>query len=156
MRLDRHDRPLAAVFAPARMGRRAVLAAALLAGVAACSKSPEKQAAESVGAVRSWTATARLVSESWLQHKVPSVYARTTLEKAAASLTQEVGTLEAAPPPPEVRGELPLLRAPAAAAGRLAQAVKRDDRDAARRELAALAGLDERIGALDERLSPRQ
>jgi len=149
-------RPPAAVFAPACGHCVARLVAALLLSAAACSKSPEKQASESVGTIRSWTATARLVSESWLQHKVPTVYARSTLEKAGTSLAQEVGMLEAAPPPPDVRGELGLLRAPAASARRIAQAVERDDRAAVQRELATLAGLDERIGALDERLSARE
>lgn len=155
MRPARRDCPLAAVFAPARAHRLGGVAALLLA-LSACGKSPESKAADSVGTIRSWTATARLVSESWLQHKVPSVYARTTLEKAQTSLTQEINTLQAAPPPPAVRGELPLLRAPVASAGRMARAVARDDREAARRELAALAALDGRIAALDERLSAAQ
>ena len=118
----------------------------------ACGGSPEKQAAASVAAIRSWTATARLAGESWLQDKTPSAYTRTTLETAETTLGQELGTLRQAPLPPSLRGELELLRAPAPHARRMAEAVARGDRGAVAAEVVALASIDARLGALDERL----
>jgi hypothetical protein len=124
----------------------------LIACIGACSKSPEEAEAASVAAIRSWTATARLAGESWLQDKTPSDYTRTTLEKAETTLRQEFAALESAEQSRLMDSDVDLLRQPADVAQRMAAAVQRADRRAVAAEVIALASLDARIGSLDQRL----
>ena len=93
------------------MARRAALVLLLLVG--ACSGGEEAQIAQA----RSWSATAMLVAEHWVQGEVPSAYARDALKKAAEQLAT---------------GPFPEAAAPVADLG---VAVAREDRAAARRIL---------------------
>jgi hypothetical protein len=122
--------------------------------LSACAEPPPaKRAADAVASIRSWTATVRLATESWLRDKTPVAYTVTTLLKAEGMLGDERKVLEAGPVSPEVARSGALLRAPEASARRLAVAVARGDRPAARRELAALRGVEAGLRALDARLS---
>ncbi|HEV7590750.1 MAG TPA: hypothetical protein VGO40_21750 [Longimicrobium sp.] len=156
MRIAARPRRSTAVSTPPRPQRRALAARAVLLALAlsACSEPPPaERAADAVESIRSWTATVRLAAESWLQAKTPAAYTRLTLRKGKQTLGDAVETLEAGPVPPEVEANLGMLRAPAASARRLAEAAERGDRGAVRRELAALAAVEARIRALDERLA---
>jgi hypothetical protein len=151
----RHRRSIAAFTPPrARLHLLAAAAVPLALALAACGgSSPEKRAGDAVETLRSWTATVRLAAESWLQGKTPPAYTRMTLQKAGQTLGDAVKTLGQGPVPPEVAAEGALLRAPEAAARRIAEAAARGDRTGVRRELAALEGVEARLRALEERLS---
>lgn len=138
----------------ARLARR-LAPVVLIACIGACGKSPEEAEAASVATIRSWTATARLAGEQWLQDKTPSDYTRTTLEKAETTLRQEFATLESAEQSRLMDSDVDLLRQPADHARRMADAVARADRRAAAAEVIALASLDARIGSLDQRLKAK-
>jgi hypothetical protein len=157
MRIEpRHGR-FAAVFAPPRARPARAAGAVLLAlALSACAAPPEQRAADAVETLRSWTATVRLVAESWLQGKTPAAYTRLTLRKGEQTLGDAVALLEGAPIPPEVAANLALLRAPRASAGRMARAAERGDRAAMRRELATLTEVEARLRALDARLSAEE
>jgi hypothetical protein len=96
------------------MARHAVLLVVLT--VAACGGGEEKELAKA----RSWSATAVLVAEHWLNGEVPSAYAGDALEKAADQLA---------------RGPFPEAAAPVTELG---IAVAREDRATARRILGSL------------------
>jgi hypothetical protein len=97
------------------MPRRALVV--LLLVLAACSGGDEKKIAQA----RSWSATAMLVTESWLRGEVPSAYASDALKKAAGELA---------------KGAYPEAADPVA---ELEVAVARGDRGEARRLLDGLA-----------------
>jgi|GEM_PF-5940711 len=159
MRTGPRHRRFAAAFAPPRTQQPALAAGAVLLALAlsACAAPPpEQRAADAVESVRSWTATVRLATESWLKEKTPLPYTRLTLQKGEQTLGDALRTLQADGVPPQVAGDLALLRAPEASARRLAAAVERGDRSAARRELAALEEVEARLRALDERLSAEE
>ena len=96
------------------MARYAVLL--ILVAAAACV-SGEDQALKQA---RSWSATAMLVAEHWVDGEVPSAYARGALKKAADQLA---------------KGPVPQAAAPVAELG---IAVAREDRAAAKRILESL------------------
>ncbi|HEX8246125.1 MAG TPA: hypothetical protein VF541_21605 [Longimicrobium sp.] len=115
-------------------------------------RTPEQKARDAVDSARSWTATMRLAGQMWLAGKAPTVYARKTFEKAGDTLEQEFQALRRDGVPAPLRPELGRLRAPAAAARRLAGAVAREDTAAVRHELGALAMDDAGLEALSRRL----
>ena len=88
----------------------------------------------------------------WLAGKAPTVYARKTFQRAGDALDQEFRTLRQDGVPAPLRPELGRLRAPAASARRLADAVARGDTAAVRGELGALAVDDAGLEALSRRL----
>ena len=94
----------------------------------------------------------RLAGQAWLAGKAPTVYARKTFEKAGETLEQEFQALQRDGVPAPLRTELGRLRAPAASARRLAQAVARGDSTAVRHELGALAADGAGLEALAKRL----
>ena len=94
----------------------------------------------------------RLAGEMWLAGKAPTVYAKSTFEKAGETLGTEFETLRKEGVPAPLRAELGRLRAPADAARRLADAVARGDSTAVRQELGGLAVEDAGLEALERRL----
>ncbi|AFY91301.1 hypothetical protein [Chroococcidiopsis thermalis] len=66
----------------------------LVAILTACnSQSSSSAAKKELQTIGSWTATAHLLADEWLQGAVPNVYARQTLQKVEKNLQQEVDTL---------------------------------------------------------------
>lgn len=60
----------------------------------ACSKPSDKEVTtEHLKTVGSWTATARMVAESWKQETVPQHYAKQTLETTQQEIAKETESL---------------------------------------------------------------
>ncbi len=66
----------------------------LLTILSACSsKSSSDELAKELQTVKSWTATAHLVGDTWMRGDVPTPYAKQTLSKTRTELQNEVDTL---------------------------------------------------------------
>jgi hypothetical protein len=66
----------------------------LFLSFAACRTQPSTQdLAKELQTITSWAATAQMVSQAWLQNRVPVVYAKQTLRKVQDNLQIEFNTL---------------------------------------------------------------
>ena len=68
---------------------RNIIIASLLLLVSACSHSSREELTKALQSVRSWTATARMVGETWQQGNIPDTYAQQTLAKSQQEITKE-------------------------------------------------------------------
>ena len=66
----------------------------LLLALTCCSRTPSDQLKTELQTVTSWTATARMVGETWLRGAVPHAYAKHTLLMAETSLQEATKALE--------------------------------------------------------------
>ena len=75
-------------------GIRSVSLLLLLTILSACSsKSASDELAKDLQTVKSWTATAHLVGDTWIRGDVPTAYAKRTLSKTQEELQNEVEIL---------------------------------------------------------------
>ena len=74
------------------------LIASLLLVLAGCSpSSSHDQLVKTLKTVQSWTATARMVGETWQQGSIPDLYAQQTLEKSQQEIAKETKDLTDSP-----------------------------------------------------------
>ncbi|MEG4024179.1 hypothetical protein [Microcoleus sp. S13C4] len=70
------------------------LIASLLLVLAGCSQSSSHdKLVKTLKTVESWTATARMVGETWQQGSIPDLYAQQTLEKSQQEISKETKDL---------------------------------------------------------------
>lgn len=75
-------------------GIRSVILLLLLTILSACSsKSSSDELAKELQNVKSWTATAHLVGDTWMRGDVPTSYAKQTLSKTRKELQNELNNL---------------------------------------------------------------
>jgi hypothetical protein len=65
----------------------------LLLAFTCCTRTPSDQLKSELQTITSWTATARMVGEAWLNRAVPNAYALHTLQTAKESLAESIKTL---------------------------------------------------------------
>lgn len=101
----------------------------LFSVVTACSSQPSaKDLAKELETVKSWTATAEMVGESWLKQSIPTVYAKQTLQATQAELQKETETVKKVAPN-QARGEVVTkLQQIEQTVSQLELAVEKDDR----------------------------
>ncbi len=76
---------------------RKVLLISLLFVLSACSSSSHAKQIKTLQTIQSWTATARMVGETWQQGIVPDRYAEQTLSKSQEEISKEAEGLTAVP-----------------------------------------------------------
>jgi hypothetical protein len=112
----------------------------LLFAACGCSSAPK----ESAEAIVSWAATVELVSAHWSDGRVPSRYARRTLENAERSLSRHLERLRSSNPP--VSEELQHAGAElGTAVAAVRSAIETRDRDRVRSESARVRALKARL-----------
>ncbi len=63
--------------------------ASLLLLLSACDRSSSAKLTKALQSIQSWSATARMVGETWQQGAIPDTYAQQTLAKSQQEITQE-------------------------------------------------------------------
>ena len=67
-----------------------ILLVSLLVLLAACGRSsPNEKLVKALKSIKSWTATAQMVGETWQQGSIPDIYAQQTLEKSQEEIAKE-------------------------------------------------------------------
>ncbi|BAY78064.1 hypothetical protein NIES25_45340 [Nostoc linckia NIES-25] len=118
----------------------------LIFTVTACSTQPSsKQVANELKTVTSWTATAHMVGNFWLEGKVPHAYAKQTLQTAQKKLQEEIDTLAEVTPAENrktVINEVEMLRE---TVGQMAKTVDQKDRNALTKSIEQLSNQEQAI-----------
>jgi hypothetical protein len=85
---------------PTVPGLLAVLLCALIGG---CGSDPSQSAEQTEKALRAWSATLRLATEQWVDHRVPDLYFRQVLQAATESIDEQSKSLSKAMSPSDGR-----------------------------------------------------
>lgn len=72
-----------------------LLTSALLVCAACSQQTSSEKLVKPLKTVQSWTATARMVGETWQQGTIPDTYAQQTLEKSQQEIAHETKALTA-------------------------------------------------------------
>jgi hypothetical protein len=130
--------------------RRAALVALLL-GLGGCGGSPGEVLTAAAEPALSWTATVRVLAEHWTEGRVPTPFARATLQAALLSLERQRSRLTASPKllaDPRAAAAAAVLAEASAATSRAWAAVGAGDREGLRAEVLRLDVLAARLRAL--------
>lgn len=76
---------------------RKVLLISLLLALSACSSSSHTKQLKALQTIQSWTATARMVGETWKQGTVPDTYAQQALSRSQEEISKEAKDVTTAP-----------------------------------------------------------
>lgn len=76
----------------------------VLTSLTACTRASTDQFRQELQAVKSWTATSKMVADAWVRGAVPTAYTQQTLAKAQQEFQQEtdkIAQIESSPAIPE-------------------------------------------------------
>jgi hypothetical protein len=118
----------------------------LSAAFTACSRSANDKVVEELQSIASWTATVRMVAESWSSGAIPTPYTKQTLQKAQQEFQKETKTLrESVPAQPRLLEQTKQLEQ---ISDQLQNAVEQNDRSTVTAKIQQLATEQQQIDRL--------
>lgn len=130
-------------------GIRSVSLLLLLTILSACSsKSSSDELAKELQTVKSWTATAHLVGDTWIRGDVPTAYAKQTLSKTQEELQNEVDILSHKAPAQNRTTLVVQLQRLQGTVQQMSKALEQKDARAMQRQIQQLSAQEQSISNL--------
>ncbi|MFB2894419.1 hypothetical protein ACE1CI_16035 [Aerosakkonemataceae cyanobacterium BLCC-F50] len=125
----------------------------LISTTTACSVQPSTESlTKELKTVTSWTETAHLVGDFWLQGNVPNAYAKQTLQTTEEKLQKEIEKLAKVTPEPNRNEVLNSVQQMQRTVGEMGTAVVQKDRDTLSKKMQQLSAQEQAINTLIKRL----
>lgn len=117
--------------------------------LSACSsKSSSDELAKELQTVKSWTATAHLVGDTWIRGDVPTAYAKRTLSKTQEELQNELDVLSQKVPAQNRTTLVVQLQRLQGTVQQMSKALEQKDARAMQRQIQQLSAQEESISNL--------
>lgn len=120
-----------------------------LSTVTACSTQPSvDKLAKELKTVASWAATTHMVGDAWLRGRVPTAYAKRTLQSAQKELQKETNTLAKVAPAPDRTKALAQLEHLKYSIKQMTAAIEHEDRQAMTQQIQQLSSQEQGLSKL--------